>query len=682
MTIQLLNLNGKKMCSLCFSQLDLNNHCNNCDGHSNKTKYPMVLKENTILLGKYSVGKVLGKGGFGITYLCYDLSAGKKVAIKEFFPNSIVCRTDNKNTVYSIDSGNTGIFSSYSQKFYEEASLVSTFSGHPNVVSVYEFFYENSTAYFVMEALEGMDLKNYIKSKGGKISENEAVYIIDTVLNALSVIHASNVLHRDISPDNIYMCNDGNIKLIDFGAARQVIGEESKSLSIILKQGFAPLEQYQKNGVQGPWTDIYALGATLYHAITGKLIDDAMSRLDNDSLDLTGISDGLGQVITKMLNVRHVDRFQNVQDVRDAIKALNINMIQPKSVSYCCDCGKPIPYGSKHCDACLAKKTASTNNWQANSTPVQNKWGPTSSSTPSYKTSTANTIFKDAGFVPQPKNYTKPLIWLGGAVGVIILIICISTWMIPIFEYNKGMTAYNNGDYEEAYLYFKDLDYKDSDVMGNKCIYSQAEELLHDKRYDEAADLFRSIPDYRDASNMALKCVYSNATDKLNSGNYEKAKEIFETIPNYADSKDMILECDYKKAEDALNVGKYIEAMKIFNSIKDHKNSYQMFTEVENQLLSLNRQNGYFQDDYSMLGEWTDSIGNYVHYTKQSNGTAHASYNLPNEIGEYFKITNGIHYHGSPSGGWKKQWIFHRVTSSIVEVYDYINGQTYTLTKK
>ena len=110
-----------------------------------------------------------------------------------------------------------------------------------------------------------MDLKHYIAKNGGKLNEGETLFIIGNVLDALMVVHSAGVLHRDISPDNIYICKNGDIKLIDFGAARQVIGEKSNSLSVILKEGFAPIEQYQKKGVQGTWTDVYASGATLYY---------------------------------------------------------------------------------------------------------------------------------------------------------------------------------------------------------------------------------------------------------------------------------------------------------------------------------------------------------------------------------------------------------------------------------
>jgi len=167
-----------------------------------------------------------------------------------------------------------------------------------------------------MEYLEGIDLKSYIRKNGGSLDASEAVSITSKVVDALSVVHAEGVLHRDIAPDNIFICKNGDVKLIDFGAARFVLGEASKSLSVILKQGFAPPEQYHRKGNQGPWTDIYALGATLYFALTGKIIDDVMSRMEDDTLDMAGIPKELQPIIVKMLAVKYVERYQNTAELK------------------------------------------------------------------------------------------------------------------------------------------------------------------------------------------------------------------------------------------------------------------------------------------------------------------------------------------------------------------------------
>ncbi len=331
----MLQINNKNLCEKCFLPLQSNKTtCKHCFSGKNTDKYPTALPEGTILSGRYIVGKVLGKGGFGITYLCYDSKQDKRVAIKEYLPDALTHRNTGETQVSAYDGEKKDYFLKGAKKFFEEAKLVSRFNGNPNIIGVYEFFYENNTAYFVMEYLDGTDFKTYITENGGKLNENQVAFAADKMCDALIIVHSMGVLHRDISPDNIFICENGNIKLIDFGAARQVLGEASKSLSVILKQGFAPLEQYQKHGNQGPWTDIYALGASLYYALTGKVIDDAMTRLSDDTLELNGISPEFAAVIKKMLAIKTEDRYQSAVELKQAINSTGISfepiIIQPE----------------------------------------------------------------------------------------------------------------------------------------------------------------------------------------------------------------------------------------------------------------------------------------------------------------------------------------------------------------
>ncbi len=323
----MINLNNKNICENCFAEIS-SEPCPFC-GYSKAAaaELPNIMNPGTILLGKYIVGKTIGVGGFGITYLGYDAVNAKKIAIKEFFPQSVVCRDNDSVTVRLSSADSADYFENGKQKFYDEAKLVSRFNGNPNIVSVYEFFYENNTAYFAMEYLEGRDLKHYIQDGGGRISEGEMLTILNEITTALMAAHSANVLHRDISPDNIYICDDRTIKLIDFGAARQYSSEQSKSMSVILKQGFAPLEQYQKRGKQGPWTDIYALGATAYYALTGVILDDPISRLENDSLSTAaelGINENFYTIITKCIKLQIAERYSNIFELKNDLNALKI----------------------------------------------------------------------------------------------------------------------------------------------------------------------------------------------------------------------------------------------------------------------------------------------------------------------------------------------------------------------
>ena len=317
-------IGNRKLCDLCFAELDLGApRCPYCDGLKNTARFPTSLAEGTILARRYCVGRVLGKGGFGITYLCYDMVEHKKVAVKEYLPDTLSHRDTGKTIVSTYGGDKSLKFQEGASRFFEEASLVSRFNGNPCIIGVYEFFNENNTTYFVMEYLSGMDMKKYMY-KYGKRPEGEILYIADQVTKALAEVHGMATLHRDIAPDNIFICDDGSVKLIDFGAARQVVANQSNSLSVIVKNGFAPMEQYQRKGKQGPWTDIYALGATLYYGLTGKMAEDAPSRLDSPDIDFSGVSPEFARIIEKMMAVNSYERYQSVAELRADLAMLPI----------------------------------------------------------------------------------------------------------------------------------------------------------------------------------------------------------------------------------------------------------------------------------------------------------------------------------------------------------------------
>ncbi|MCL2018246.1 MAG: serine/threonine protein kinase, partial [Oscillospiraceae bacterium] len=227
-------INNKNLCTNCFEEKsEETKFCTSC-GYTDgaESSYTTALPVGTVLLGQYIVGRTLGKGGFGVTYLAYDSKEDKKVAVKEYLPDTITHRNKGDTLVSTIAGDKEDAFKKGAERFYEEAQTVSRFNGHPGLIWVHKFFYENNTAYFVMEFLEGTDLKTHIAQNGGKLSERQVLDIVVPLIDSLIVVHSVGVLHRDISPDNIYMTGDGKIKLLDFGAARQVLGEASKSLSV------------------------------------------------------------------------------------------------------------------------------------------------------------------------------------------------------------------------------------------------------------------------------------------------------------------------------------------------------------------------------------------------------------------------------------------------------------------
>lgn len=314
----MIEINNKQLCENCFSEIS-EERCPNC-GYSSADPIVdrTVLPAGTTLVDKIIVGKVMGKGGFGITYLGYDIRMSKIIAIKEYYPNGIAYRSNSGIDVLLADPKSEETFEKGAEKFYSEAEMVSQFNGNPNIVSVYDFFRTNNTVYLVMEFINGVTLKNYVK-RHGSISDGQALFIMNKMASALSITHSANVLHRDISPDNIMICADGKIKLIDFGAARQILAESSSNLTVVLKPGYTPIEQYTKKGMQGAWTDIYALGASIYYALTCTVLDDPYERMENDeefSSNKHKINNSLWKILKKCTMINSSERYATAIDLK------------------------------------------------------------------------------------------------------------------------------------------------------------------------------------------------------------------------------------------------------------------------------------------------------------------------------------------------------------------------------
>ncbi|MHC1685588.1 MAG: serine/threonine protein kinase [Clostridiaceae bacterium] len=296
-------------------------HCGWKEGNSEDYSQ-QYLPIGTVLNNKFLVGKVLGYGGFGITYIGWDKDLDVKVAIKEYMPQGLVGRTQNQATVSIYTSNKKQQFEYGLDKFLEEAKTVAQFSDNPNIVSVKHFFKENDTAYFVMNYVEGITLKQYINfEKDMKIEFSTVRDITAGVIEALRIIHNKGLMHRDISPDNIYISKEGIVKVLDFGAARYALGENSSNLSVILKPGYAPFEQYTSKGKQGSWTDIYALAATIYNALTGEIPPNSTDRVVDESLRKPSemginIPEASEESLLKALSIRAADRYQSVEEFK------------------------------------------------------------------------------------------------------------------------------------------------------------------------------------------------------------------------------------------------------------------------------------------------------------------------------------------------------------------------------
>ncbi len=279
-----------RLCMGCMREYDDRyNTCPHC-GYKRGTpaEHAYQMTPGTVIRNRYIIGKVLGVGGSGITYIAWDYTMARRVAIKEYLPSDFVTRSPGQTQVIAFSFESTQDFGKGIEQFIDEARRLAQFGSVSGVVQTFDCFIENGTSYFVMEYLEGMTLKAYLERYGNMTVEH-ALPVILQLASIMEVVHEHGVLHRDIAPDNIYVLNPDNptrlrVKLLDFGAARYAPKGAGKGLPVILKPGYAPEEQYSSLGNQGEWTDVYALAATFYKMLTGKTPMDAMARSVNDEL--------------------------------------------------------------------------------------------------------------------------------------------------------------------------------------------------------------------------------------------------------------------------------------------------------------------------------------------------------------------------------------------------------------
>ena len=318
-------MNSENYCMGCMSERIEGAVCPKCGwNHGQGQESGLYLPVGSILHDRYLIGRVLGSGGFGITYLARDLLLNSKLCIKEFLPTDLATRAQGQSEVSIYTGEKQKHFQFGLEKFLEEARVLAKFEKHPGVVTVRDFFEGNNTAYLVMLYEEGTTFGEYLKANNGKIGYETALKIMMPVMDALREVHKAGLLHRDIAPDNIYITQGGQVKLLDFGAARYSMGEQNKSLSVILKHGYAPEEQYRSRGKQGAWTDIYAVAATFYRAITGIRPLASNDRMEEDTLALPSregvtIPPRAEAALLKAMSVRAADRLQSMEEFQQAL---------------------------------------------------------------------------------------------------------------------------------------------------------------------------------------------------------------------------------------------------------------------------------------------------------------------------------------------------------------------------
>lgn len=315
-----------QLCLNCFrikGDYDVCPHCGYVEGTQQKAAFQ--LKPGTVLQDRYIIGESLGYGGFGITYRAYDTVLGIVVAVKEFYPAGLVNRAEDETKV-GIFSGNKAVeYQRLLGRFIEEARNMALFAKEKDIVNVFAYFEANGTAYIIMEYIEGTLLKKYLK-ENGKMQEEQACTYINAVLTAVQKMHDKNIIHRDISPDNIFLISDSQVKLFDFGAAKFQEGLIEKNSSIVVKAGYAPPEQYRGKSHQDHRVDIYAAGAVFYQMLTGERPLEALDRVQQDVLEPPSgkgaeVSPHVEAAVMKALALKPEERFTSAEEFRQALLA-------------------------------------------------------------------------------------------------------------------------------------------------------------------------------------------------------------------------------------------------------------------------------------------------------------------------------------------------------------------------
>ena len=285
---------------------------------------PLALEQGTLVRDQFRLGRVLGVGGFGITYLAFDEVLEMVVAVKEYLPNNIAVREAGSQTVQPFSKEERSDFEFGLERFLREARMLAKFEEHPNIVRVRTFFEANGTGYLVMNYYEGRTLREYLTIRNDFILESEALLVMEEVIEGLGAVHEKDVLHRDIDPSNVYLADNGKVVLLDFGAARAAVGERTRDMSVVLKRGYAPYEQYHSQGDQGPWTDVYACSATLYRTLTGYKPPEATARVMDEELVapkelVPSLSDATNEAVIAGLAVQPDDRPQSIQELAEML---------------------------------------------------------------------------------------------------------------------------------------------------------------------------------------------------------------------------------------------------------------------------------------------------------------------------------------------------------------------------
>jgi len=501
--------------------------CPHC-GFSGEAQPEHALPYGTILRGRYLVGKVLGQGGFGITYVGWDLALEQKVAIKEYYPSGHVIRTGATGSVlhWSATAQALEFRESGVEGLLKEARKMARITRVPEATLVYDTFPENGTAYIVMEFVEGKTLKDQL-AENGPYSWEQAKDIFLPAIRAMEAIHQVGIIHRDLSPDNLMLDPDGSVKILDLGAAKDLSVNSGASSMVVAKGGFSPLEQYTQRGASGPWTDVYAMAATVYYTLTGIVPQPAMERLEEDQLrwdipQLQKLPQTVRKALKDALAVRAQDRTRSMAELLSNLSK------------------EPAP------EIPVSKET----------TPQKNQ--------SEFKSKTMDQTASG----PSKKRPGKKKIAL--VCGILVLILLLASAGTYFICYNKAVELCQPGSFEKAQelLWFPAVtDLHDPELNS----YVSSGVSLEQGEYSAAQEGFTALGDYRNSVEMLLYSRYCKADHLADANLFDEAITEFQILSDlgYSDAENRILEVRYRKADGLADANFLDEAVTEFQALAE-----------------------------------------------------------------------------------------------------------------
>lgn len=518
--------NGDAVCPKC----GWNNAVNNNVSHQ--------LLAGSVLMGKYLVGRVLGEGGFGITYIGWDLILDRKVAIKEFYPQGIVNRELTHHSTVVSCIGKEEFIEKEKEGFIKEAKTMAKLGNIPGIVTMHDVFAQNGTVYIVMDYVEGKTLKAYVKENGNRLSAKTAISLLEPIFGALQKIHEKGLIHRDISPDNIMLRPDGTAVLLDFGAARQMSVAGERSLTVNLKHGYAPMEQYQTRGVQGPWTDVYALSATIYRLITGRVPPSAADRIIEDDLPLPStlgadILPRQEEALMKGLAIRTADRTLNISELWEGLAQAPAEKAPQKQLRE-----EPAEENKTGEPQHIPAQQQTEENHTGEELPIEHRAEQTE---PPKKPSTEERQEPEENKQPKKKK-SEGIKFLAAVLALLLLCVLIFEPSIDILDirkeinYKKGVSSFENKEYDKAYEQLSAIDmYKDAKDYIEKIDKKYTGALYnYDKGcYNSALVELVWLDGYKDAGDYIVPCRTELAYEYLEEMELDKAIEQLEKLEHY-----------------------------------------------------------------------------------------------------------------------------------------------------